>query len=214
MVSPRFGGLALALAAAATLVAELVRSDHSQEKYAAQLADVTASRGPELAAAALFLLAALLLIPAAIGIASLATGRGRGLITTGAALLGVAAIWLAAGRAMFCVMLYALTGRGVSTRTAVAALDAIGNSGAFAIFLVTLASLLLAPIVLALGLWRAGCSPWWLAPVWLAATISFLAVETSKVGDLVAFGMMMAVLAALGVTVARRSRGIGLPVPA
>lgn len=214
MLSSRLGGLALVAAAPVTLAAELVRSDHSQEKYAAQLADVAAARAPELAAAGLFLLAAILLVPAAIGLATLARGRGARLVTVGSVLLGVASIWLAAGRAMFCLMLYTLTGSGVSQQTAVAALDHIGNSGAFGLFLVALASLLLAPIVLGLGLWRAGRAPWWLAGIWVAATVGFLAVETSKVGDVLAFGTMMAVLAALGVAAAREPAGAAIPATA
>jgi hypothetical protein len=211
MLSSRLGGFALVAAAPTTLAAELVRSDHSQEKYAAQLADVAAARAPELAAAGLFLLGAILLVPAAIGVATLARGRGARLIVVGAVMLGVASIWLAAGRAMFCLMLYALTGSGVPEPTAVTALDQVGNSGGFAMFLVSLASLLLAPIVLSLGLWRAGRAPWWLAVAWVAATVAFLAAETNKVGDLLAFGTMMAVLAAVGLAAAREPSGAAIP---
>lgn len=203
MITSRLGGYALAIAAPITLAAELVRSDHSQEKYAAQLADVAASRTPELIAAMLFLLAAILVVIASIGISRLARGSGSRLTAIGSVLLAVAALWLAAGRAMFCLMLYVLSGQHIAQRTAVSALDAIGNSGAFAIFLITLAALLLAPIVLGLGLWRAGRISWWPAPVWVVATFGFLAVETSKLGDLIAFGAMMAVLAALGLAAAR-----------
>lgn len=214
MITSRHGGLALLTAAPITLAAELVRSDHSQEKYAAQLADVAASRGPELLSAGLFLLAALLLVPASIGIATLARGRGGRLISAGAVMLGVASIWLAAGRAMFCLMLYTLTDSGTSQQTAVAALDHIGNSGAFGLFLISLASLLLAPIVLALGLWRAGRTPSWLAAIWTAATIGFLAAETSKIGELICFGTMMAVLASLGFATARERSQTRVPATA
>jgi hypothetical protein len=70
------------------------------------------------------------------------------------------------------------------------------------LLLVTLAALLLAPIVLGLGVWRAGRAPWWLAAVWVFSTVGFLATETTKLGDLVGFGVMMAVLAALGTAAA------------
>ena len=59
----------------------------------------------------------------------------------------------------------------------------------------------LAPIVLGLGLWRAGRAPWWLPAIWIVATVGFLAVETNKLGDLVGFGSMMGVLAAMALTV-------------
>lgn len=202
MLSSRLGGFSLVAAAPVILAAELVRSDHSQEKYGPQLADVAASRTPELLAAALFLLGAILLVPAAIGIAKLAHGRGARLIATGSVLLGIASIWLAAGRAMFCLMLYALSGENVPRATAVAALERIGNSGGFSMFLISLAAMLLAPIVLGFGLWRADQAPWWLPAVWVATTVGFLAVETSKLGDLVGFGAMMAVLTAIGVAAA------------
>ena len=203
MITSRLGGFALLAAAPVTLAAELVRSDHSQEKYAAQLADVAAARTPELVSAALFLLAALLLIAAAIGISRLARDRGGRLIGVGAALLGVSALWLAAGRAVFGLLLYSLTGAGISHPAAVTAITQIGSSGAFGLLFVSLAALLLAPIALSLGLWRAGRAPWWLAAIWVAATVSFLAVETSKIGDVLAFGTMMAVLASLGLAAVR-----------
>ena len=109
MLTSRLGGSLLVLAAPVLLAAELVRSDHSQSSYAAQLADVANARTPELLAAALFLLGGLLLIPAAIGLARTTSGRGSHLITAGSVLFGVAAIWMSAGRAMFALMLYTLT---------------------------------------------------------------------------------------------------------
>ena len=83
MLTSRLGGRLLVLAAPVLLAAELVRSDHSQSSYAAQLADVANARTPELLAAALFLLGGLLLIPAAIGLARTTSGRGSHLITAG-----------------------------------------------------------------------------------------------------------------------------------
>jgi hypothetical protein len=212
MITARLGGLALLAASALTLAAELVRSDHSQGSYAAQLSDVAAARPPELVAAALFMVAALLLVPAAIGIATLAHGRGGRLIAAGSVLLGVASIWLAAGRAVFCLLLYTLTGSGFSVHTAVVTMTRVGNSAAFGILLLTLVALLLAPVVLGLGFWRSGRGPWWLPAIWVAATIGFLAVETSKLGDVVGFGAMMCVLAFLGIA-ARKGDG-ALPPPA
>ncbi len=109
MLTSRLGGRLLVAAAPVLLAAELVRSDHSQSSYAAQLADVANARTPELLAAGLFLLGGLLLIPAAIGLARVTSGRGSRLITAGSILFGIAAIWMSAGRAMFALMLYTLT---------------------------------------------------------------------------------------------------------
>ena len=69
MLTSSVGGRLLIAAAPVLLAAELVRSDHSQTDYAAQLTDVANARTPELLAAALFLLGGLLLVPAAIGLA-------------------------------------------------------------------------------------------------------------------------------------------------
>jgi hypothetical protein len=41
-------------------------------------------------------------------------------------------------------------------------------------------------------------APWWLAAVWVIATFGFLAAESSKLVNAIAFGAMMAVLATLG----------------
>ena len=48
MLTSRLGGRLLVAAAPVLLAAELVRSDHSQSSYAAQLADVANARTPEL----------------------------------------------------------------------------------------------------------------------------------------------------------------------
>ena len=203
MLTSRLGGRLLVLAAPVLLAAELVRSDHSQSSYAAQLADVANARTPELLAAALFLLGGLLLIPAAIGLARITSGRGSHLITAGSVLFGVAAIWMSAGRAMFALMLYTLTQPHFARDTAVGALTQIGNSSAFAIFLLPLLALLLAPIVLGLGLWRARLAPWWPVAVWPIATAAFLTLERNTLGDVVTFGAMTGVIAAIGLAASR-----------
>ena len=203
MLTSRIGGRLLVLAAPVLLAAELVRSDHSQSSYVAQLADVANARTPELLAATLFLLGGLLLIPAAIGLARTTSGRGSHLITAGSVLFGVAAIWMSAGRAMFALMLYTLTQPHFARDTAVGALTQIGNSSAFAIFLLPLLALLLAPIVLGLGLWRARLAPWWPVAVWPVATAAFLALERNTLGDLVTFGAMTGVIAAIGLAASR-----------
>lgn len=64
--------------------------------------------------------------------------------------------------------------------------------------------LIAGPIVLALGLSRKGIAPGRLGAVWFIGLVVFLGAETSKLGNLVGFGTMMAVLAALGYAVAGR----------
>jgi hypothetical protein len=204
LTKPRLAGWSLVAAAPLLLAADLVRSDHGEPKYASQLADVATSRGPELAAASLFLLAAILLIPAAIGLGGLVRGRGAWLTLSGAILLGVGALWIAAGRAMYSFLLYALASPKLPQATAATSLDHIGNSSAFAIFLPLLLALMVAPVLLAIGLWRAGLGRWWIAPVWLVAAVVYAGgAETSTLGSLVSFGPMMAALAYLGIQVLR-----------
>ena len=211
MLTSRVGGRLLIAAAPVLLAAELVRSDHSQTDYAAQLTDVANARTPELLAAALFLLGGLLLVPAAIGLASAASGRGSRLIKLGSVLFGVSAIWMSAGRAMFALMLYTLTQPGFARDTAVRALTQIGNASAFAIFLLPLLALLLAPIVLGLGLWRARLAPWWPVAVWPIATGAFLALEKNPLGDVVTFSVMMIVIAVIGLTASRSATVLNRP---
>jgi hypothetical protein len=201
----RLAGWSLIGAAPLLLAAELVRSDHSEATYASQLADVAANRDPELISAALFLLAAVLLIPASAGMATLVRDRGARLTTIGGILLGIGALWIAAGRAMYGFLLYALASPDLAHGIAVAALEGIADSSGFAIFLPLLLALILAPILLTIGLWRAGLAHWWIAPVWLVAAVAYVqGLETSRLGSLVSFGPMMVVLAYLG---ARSMRG-------
>jgi hypothetical protein len=200
LTNPRTGATLLVAAAPTLLAAELVRSDHSQERYSAQLADVAAHRTPELVSALLFVVGGVLLVLAAIGLAQLARpGRGGRLVQVGAALLGVSGLWMAAGRAMFEGIVYALA--ATDTSASAASLEQIGNSAGTAIFIPLLLSLIAGPIVLALGLGRMGVAPRWLAAVWFAGLIVFLGTETSKLGNLIGFGTMMGVLVALGLAV-------------
>jgi hypothetical protein len=204
LTKSRLAGWSMLAAAPLLLAAELVRSDHSESKYTLQLADVAASRAPELAAAGLFLLAAILLIPAAIGLAHLVHGRGAKLTATGAILLGVGALWIAAGRAMYSFLLYALASPKLPQATAATSLEQIGNSSAFAIFLPLLLALIIGPVLLTVGLSRAGLARWWIAPIWLVAAVAYASgLETSRLGSLVSFGPMMAALAYLGLQTLR-----------
>jgi hypothetical protein len=208
LTSPRTGGVLLVAAAPTLLAAELIRSDHSQERYAAQLADVSAHRAPELVSAILFLVGGVLLVLAAIGLSRISTaGRGGRLVQVGSALIAVGGLWMVAGRGMFEAIIYALA--AADTATSARALDQIGNSAGTAIFIPFLLALLAAPIVLSLGLGRMGITSRWLSAVWFAGLLVFLATETSKLGNLVGFGTMMGVLTAIGLAVAATAdRGV------
>jgi hypothetical protein len=201
LTNPRTGAALLVAAAPTLLAAELIRSDHSQERYAAQLADVSAHRAPELASAILFLLGGVLLVLASIGLSRLADKARRGgvLVQVGAALLAIGGLWMVAGRAMFEAIVYALS--STDTTASAQSLDQIGNSAGAAIFIPLLLALVAGPIVLSLGLGRMGIATRWLGAVWFAGLIVFLATETSKLGNLVGFGTMMGVLITIGISV-------------
>jgi hypothetical protein len=88
--------------------------------------------------------------------------------------------------------------------TAASSLEQIGNSSAFAIFLPLLLALIVGPVLLTIGLSRAGLARWWIAPIWLVAAVAYASgLETSRLGSLVSFGPMMAALAYLGLQTLR-----------
>jgi hypothetical protein len=212
LTNPRTGGLLLVTATPILLTAELVRSDHSQERYAAQLADVSAHPAPELISAVLFLIGGVLLVLASIGLANLGDeGRGRTLVQWGAGLIGIGGLWMAAGRAMFEAIVYALA--KADTPAAARSLEQIGNSAGTGVFVPLLLALIVGPILLTLGLARRNLTSRWLAVAWFAGLLVFLATETSKLGNLVGFGAMMAVLAVCGLAV-RKTREAAVIAPA
>jgi len=107
---------------------------------------------------------------------------------------------------MYSFLLYALASPNLSQATAATSLDQIGNSSAFAIFLPLLLALIVGPVLLTVGLSRAGLARWWIAPVWLVAAVAYAGgLETSRLGSLLSFGPMMAVLAYLGLQTLRVS---------
>jgi len=198
MISTRTGGRLLLAAAPILLAADLVRADHSQDSYAAQLADVAAARGRELASAGLFVIAGVLVLLASFGLIGLAHGRGRRAVGVGTLLLAVSSLWLVAGRGLYESVVYAASAPSLPRAAAAATLGAIGDSSAFALFLPLLAAMMLAPLVLGVGLWRAGTTAVWPAVVWVVGLVAFLAVEGNRLGELVTFGAMTGVLAWIG----------------
>lgn len=199
------GGICLILAAIAVFVAIVVRTDHSQADMVEQFADVEASRGPELIAAALFVLGAVLFVPAGIGIAQTARGRGGRLLYAGAVLIAIGGMWFATGRAVTAHLLYSATAPGIPRDDALAGFVHITESSSFAIFVPLLLAFMIAPIVLGMGLWKSGLAPVWVAPAWVASLASFLALEGSDMGEFFGFGLMTVVLCWMGVAVMRHA---------
>lgn len=197
----RVAGIFLILAAVTVFAAVMVRSDHSQANNAEMFADVEAARTPEFVSAALFVLGAALFVPAGLGIARLARGRGGTLTLVGAGLLTLGGMWFATGRAVSNVWLYGATAPGLPREQALAGYQHIASTPAFVVWLPLLLAFMTAPIVLGLGLWRMGLIPVWVAPAWVVSLGSFLAVEGTDVGEFVGFGLMTAVLCWIGLAV-------------
>lgn len=204
----KLAGICLILATLTVFAAIMVRSDHSQINNAEMFADVEASRTPELISAALFVLGAILFVPAGLGIARLARGRGATLTYAGAFLLTLGGMWFATGRAVSNVWLYAATSPDLPRDQALTAYEQLASTPAFVIWLPLLLAFITAPIVLGLGLWKMGLVPIWVAPAWVVSLGSFLAVEGTDIGEFVGFGLMTAVLCWMGLAVIRY-RGSG-----
>jgi len=198
-------GVCLILAAISVYAGIVVRTDHSQDDMAAQFADVEASRGPEAIAAALFVLGAILFVPAGLGIARIAHGHGGRLTYAGAILLTLGGIWFATGRAMTAHLLYSATRPGIPRDQAIESFVHFTSSGSFVIFLPFLLSFIAAPVVLGLGLWRMSIGSVWIAPAWVVSLGSFLVVEGSDIGEFVGFGFMTLVLSWMGLLIFRAS---------
>lgn len=199
----KLAGVCLILAAITVFAAIMVRSDHSQINNAEMFADVEASRTPEFISAALFVLGAVLFVPAGLGIARLARGRGGMLTYVGAFMLTTGGIWFATGRAVSNVQLYAATAPGLPRDQALAAYQFIASTPAFVVWVPLLLAFITAPIVLGLGLWRMRLIPVWVVPAWVVSLGSFLAVEGTDVGEFVGFGLMTVVLCWIGLAVIR-----------
>jgi hypothetical protein len=157
---------------------------------AGKVSVIQAHRSTFVLSAVSFLVAALLLIAAVAAVNRVPVGRGRKLTRVGLLLTAAGALWPVAGRATFNLVMLAITGgadRGVATQAA----QAIDNSGVFSLLLLTLLAFAVGPIVLTVGLWRAGEMPVWPAVLWLLGVLTVNASDTSS-RAIAALGMAVA----------------------
>ena len=171
---------------------------------------VAADRAAEAWSGALLVLAGVLLVVAAASLArrsSTAAGaRGHRSVAVGTGMLALGGVWLAAGRGAFNLMFVRLTDPEVPRSAALAVLDAPG-SVAFAPLLLTLPCLLLGPVVLGVGLRRAGRAGWSPVVLWVVGIAVFLASEfTVKPGEVAGIGIASAALVLLSVAAGRGVR--------
>lgn len=199
MNSPKITTTTLLLAAAGTAwaVGQAVLPDlgsTTAERYE----NVAAARDMEVLSAALFFTAAILLVLGALSLARLVpAGRGRRPMAVGVRLLALGGIWLAAGRGAFNLEFLALTGPDVPQNVALGLLEESGGL-AFVPLVLTLPCLLLGPVLIGIGVIRAG-GRWWGLALWVVGIGTFVATEFAvKPAEIVGIALAGAGLAVLG----------------
>ena len=161
---------------------------------AAKVATVASDRAAVTISAGAFLMSGILLVLGVLALNTVPVMRARRLVTVGMVLTAVGALWPVGGRAAYNLIMVALSSSADRASAADAA-RAIDDSASLAVLLLTLVAFVLGPIVLAVGLWRAGASPVWPAPLWFAGVVVVNAAESSS--RLAAGLGMLAVAAAL-----------------
>lgn len=168
---------------------------------------VAAARGAEALSAALLILAGWFLVLGALALARRPRTEGRGsrLLAVGTGMLAVGGIWLAAGRGVFNMLFLRVTAPAVPRDTAIAILDAPGGVE-FAPLLLTLPALVFGPVLLAIGMRRAGRASWLPLILWVVGIGTFLASEFSfKLGEITGIALASVALALLGRAASRPS---------
>jgi hypothetical protein len=166
MTSPhlarRAGGAALVLGTLAFSGGDLLRRlvEPATPSLATTTAAVREHSGTWFAAGALELLSALLLVAGAIAVVRLAPARGRTLTLVGATLLGVGAIASTGHTIGYYGTYAAYADSGLDTSSLTAMNETTDALGGISIALFML-GMLLGPILLTIGLRRAGAVPVW-----------------------------------------------------
>lgn len=160
---------------------------------AAKVATVASDRTAVTVSAVAFLLSGILLAMGVVALNTAPIARARRLVTVGMVITAIGALWPVGGRAAYNLVMVALA--SADHGSAADAARAIDSSGALAVLLVTLVAFVLGPIVLSVGLWRAGIAPLWPAPLWFLGVV---VVNGSESSSRAAAGIgMLAVAAAL-----------------
>jgi hypothetical protein len=192
----------LPAAGAALVVAQAVLPT-TPSTAAGQAGAVAAHRGAEVVSAAAFVLAAALLVCGLVSAAGHRFDRGRALTRIGTVVTAVGTLWLVGGRAAYNLFEVAVVG-SQDHATATAVTSAVSGSAAFGVLLVTLPAFLLGPVLLGLGLWRAGLTPWWPAGLWLVGGVVVAATESSlRLGPTVGMLLLTAALVTWGRALSR-----------
>lgn len=103
--------------------------------------------------------------------------KGRRLLLAGTALTGLGSLWLVGGRAAFNLMFVRVVDtESLSRDTAIELLDSSGGAG-FVPLVLMLPCLLLGPVLLTVGLKRAGLAGWLPLAAWVIGIATFLGTE-------------------------------------
>lgn len=125
-------------------------------------------------------------------------GRGSRLLKVGVPMLALGGVWLVAGRAAFNMVFLRVTTDDVPRAVALDILDE-GGGAEFIPLLLTLPCLLVGPVLLAIGLRRAGLASWLPLVLWVLGIGLFLATEfTLKAGEIAGIGIAAVALTLIG----------------
>lgn len=167
---------------------------------------VAAAQTAEAWSAALLVVAGCLLVLGALATARATAGldgRGARLVSLGAGLLALGGIWLVGGRAVFNMLFLRVVDPGVPREVAVGVLDD-GGGVEFVPLVLTLPCLLLGPLLLAIGLRRAGLVGWGPLVAWVLGIGVFLGTEfVLKAGEVAGIALAAVALAWIGRTASR-----------
>jgi hypothetical protein len=170
----------LVLAIALITLSEVLAPEHV-ETAADEYRVIAADRGQTMITAALFALGAAFLVPGAIGIAQLVRGRGSGLLTTGAAMVGIGGMAMAMAMWGFYAASFLLTSPPVSPETGVAVFELAFDSWQLGVaWLLGMASLV-GFVVVGAGLLRARAIERWKGALLIVAPFVVFFAEVDGV---------------------------------
>lgn len=181
----------------------------SSQSGAEEYANLVADRSSGLTGMVLFAIGAALFVPGSVGIAQLVRGRGSGLLTTGAAMVGIGGMAMAMGAWSFFTASFLLTEPGVAAEAGRQVFEIGYDSPVTGIAWMVGTSALLGFLVVAAGLLRAGAIEKWKAAVLAVGPFAIFFSGDGVVGALAALPLVVG----LGL-VADRVRRVEEPAPA
>ena len=185
---------------------------NSAEAPAQYVADISAHHAAFIAGSVIVSAGAFLVMAAMVGAMRLAPGRGGILVTIGAVLACISAASLGAGTLMLGIVMGMLTPAHAALAVQVAQ---IGQSGIGSLPFTLAPGLVIGPVLVAIGLYRARLAHRWLAILLGVAVVPvFVAPSGGLLGAVLHLPLCVA-LAGLGIEVWRSSRRDSqeLPVP-